>query len=95
MPSTAFSATVPRLLGVHDLTATQAAKLLGVSPQALSDWANGKRRPRLDAIMTVSEFFEIPVERLLKADFADLLAHELSDKARYQRVERKVTQAAG
>ena len=95
MPATAFSATVPRLLGVHNLTAIQAARLLGVSPQALSDWANGKRQPRLDAIVSVSEFFEIPVERLLKADFADLLADELSDKARFQRVERKVTQAAG
>jgi transcriptional regulator with XRE-family HTH domain len=79
-----------RLLGVHRLTGSRASALLGVSPQSLSDWSHGKRDPEPKTLERMSAFFEVPADRLANAEFADLLAHELSDPARFRRVEDRI-----
>lgn len=81
---------LPRLLGVHRLSGTRASALLGVSPQSLSDWSHGKRDPEAETLERIAAFFEVPADRLAKAEFEDLLAHELSDPARFRRVEGKM-----
>ena len=90
-----FPDNLRRLLGVHGLTATQASRLLRVSPQALSDWSHGKRQPGMEAVVRISELFEVPSDRLVKADFGDLLENELADRERFDRVEAKVRGASG
>jgi transcriptional regulator with XRE-family HTH domain len=67
-----------------------AASLLGISAQALSELQSGRRSPSLTTAHAIALFFEVPLDRLLEADFSDLLSHELADPDRYQRVENKI-----
>jgi hypothetical protein len=39
----------------------------------------------------VPRVFEVPVMRLMEADFGDLLENELSDRERFERVESKIS----
>jgi hypothetical protein len=45
---------------------------------------------RIDTLMTVSAFFEVPADRLMTAPFEDLLMNELSDPERFRRIEEKL-----
>jgi transcriptional regulator with XRE-family HTH domain len=79
-----------RLIGMHGRRAREAAGLLGVSAQTVSGWLNQHSRPSFDAGLKITEFFEVPADRLVNDSFADLL-DVLSDKERYERVEAKIT----
>src|SRR5215216_4927465 len=80
---------LPRLLGMHNLSAREASELLGVSQVALSAIATGKRKPSLATLMTLAGFFDVSADKLLTSSFEDLL-DELSDRERYSRVEEKI-----
>jgi transcriptional regulator with XRE-family HTH domain len=88
-----FADNLVRLLGLHALSANFTANLLGVSGATLSAWSNGKATPSLAKAIALAELFQLPTERLLGADFADLLSHELADEDRYQRVEDRIRRA--
>lgn len=90
-----FGENLRRLLGLHDLRGREAARLIGVSPQSLSEWMRGHRHPNLQMLLRVSSFLEIAGERLLQADFRDLLERELQDRARFDRVEAKILKVRG
>ena len=81
---------LPRLLGMHNLSAREASELLNISQVALSAISTGKRKPRLDTLMTVAGFFEVPADRLMTDNFEDLLTSVLCDRERYVRVEEKI-----
>jgi transcriptional regulator with XRE-family HTH domain len=83
-----------RLIGLHALKVstqnqTGAAALIGVSAQALSELQSGTRQPSLRTVQRIAAFFEIPMDRIIEAPFEELLAHELTDPERFQRVEAK------
>lgn len=80
---------LPRLLGIHNLSAREASELLNVSQVALSAISTGKRKPSLETLMTLAGFFEVSADRLMTATFEDLLP-ELCDSERYARVEEKI-----
>jgi len=80
---------LPRLLGLHNLSAREASELLDVSQVALSAISTGKRKPSLSTLMTVAGFFEVSADRLITARFEELLP-ELCDRERYVRVEEKI-----
>jgi transcriptional regulator with XRE-family HTH domain len=84
-----FQDNLPRLLGLHNLSAREASEHLNVSQVALSAISTGKRKPSLDTLMTLAGFFEVSADRLMTAPFEDLLP-ELCDKERYTRVEEKI-----
>jgi transcriptional regulator with XRE-family HTH domain len=85
-----YGDNLARLLGLHRLTAQRAGRLLQISPQAIYEQQAGKRRPALDSVMRTASFFEIPPDRLMSAEFDDLLAHELADPKRFHRVEKRI-----
>jgi transcriptional regulator with XRE-family HTH domain len=85
-----FARNFNHLLGLHLLTATLAKEHLELSAQAISELKAGKRQPSLRTLQKISAFFEIPIDRLLDADFEDLLANELADRERFRRVEAKI-----
>ena len=89
----AFGENLRRLLGVHDIRGREAAQLIGVSPQSLSEWMQGHRRPNLQMLLRVAAFFEISGERLLQAPFGELLAREVADRRRFEVVEAKIAAA--
>jgi transcriptional regulator with XRE-family HTH domain len=47
---------LPRLLGLHNLSAREASEHLNVSQVALSAISAGKRKPSLDTLMTLASF---------------------------------------
>lgn len=48
--------------GVNDFT---VAKAVGFSPVVLSDWKHGKSKPKVDKIMKLAKYFDVPLEELL------------------------------
>jgi transcriptional regulator with XRE-family HTH domain len=86
----AFGENLRRLLGLHDLRGREAARMIGVSPQSLSEWMRGRRQPNLQMLLRVASFVEISGERLLRAPFRELLGRELGDRQRFDRVEAKI-----
>jgi transcriptional regulator with XRE-family HTH domain len=85
-----FTDNFVRLLGLHALSANFAAGLLGVSGATMSSWMNGKSSPSLAKAITIAELFQLSTDRLMGAEFADLLTTELADRERYERVEERI-----
>lgn len=91
--STRFRDNFPRLLGLHGLTQNFAAELLGVSEATVSGWMSGKATPSLSKAIAISDLFGISTDRLIGAKFVDLLANELADPDRFNRVEERIRRA--
>jgi transcriptional regulator with XRE-family HTH domain len=85
-----FSKNLRTLLGVHALTAKEAARLTGVSVNALSSWMTGGRDPSLASMQKLAAFFEVDAFKLLGQYTGSFLLEELADLDRWQRVEDKV-----
>ena len=51
---------------------------------------NGKAMPSLAKAIGIAELFQISTDRLMGAEFADLLEHELADGERFTRVEERI-----
>lgn len=84
---TRFADNLGRLLGLHGLTARQFSMLVDVSESALGKWASGDRNPSFSSALKIGDVFHIPPDRLARADFGDLLEHELADAERYRQAE--------
>ena len=85
-----FADNLSRLLGVHHTSHIQLSKLLGISISAMSKWQMGTRMPSFSTALKVAEFFQVPTDRLARAEFEDLLANELADSDRFKAVEAKI-----
>ena len=85
-----FTDNFVRLLGLHALSQHFTAQLLGVSEATMSAWINGKSTPSLAKAIDIAELFQISTDRLMGAEFSDLLAHELADPERFDRVETRI-----
>lgn len=89
-----FTDNFTRLLGLHGLSQHFAAQLLGVSAATMSAWMNGKSTPSLSKAIAISELFQIPTQRLMGAEFVDLLEHELADSERFKAVDARIRRGA-
>jgi transcriptional regulator with XRE-family HTH domain len=85
-----FTDNFVRLLGLHGLTQHFTAQLLGVSEATMSSWMNGKSTPSLAKAIDIADLFQVSTDRLMGAEFSDLLAHELADPDRFDRVEKRI-----
>jgi transcriptional regulator with XRE-family HTH domain len=88
-----FPDNLNRLLGMHGLTAREAAKILGLSQSTFAKWGTGLRQPSFATALKVGEFFGIAADRLATAAFEDLLQKELADPERFQAVETRIRYA--
>jgi transcriptional regulator with XRE-family HTH domain len=88
--SSRFTDNFVRLLGLHALTQHFTAELLGVSEATVSGWMNGKTTPSLNKAIAVADLFQIGTDRLMGAKFSDLLATDLADPDRFERVEERI-----
>ena len=43
------------------------ADVTGISPSSFTDWKQGKTFPKIDKIMKLSEFFDVPLTYFIKA----------------------------
>jgi transcriptional regulator with XRE-family HTH domain len=85
-----FTDNFIRLLGLHGLTQHFTAQLLGVSEATMSSWMNGKSTPSLAKAIDIAALFQISTDRLMGAEFSELLAEELADPERYDKVEKRI-----
>lgn len=42
------------------------AKETGISKSTFSDWKNGRSKPKIDKLKKIAEYFNVPLEELLK-----------------------------
>lgn len=56
----------------------------------MSSWMRGKSTPSLPKAIDIAELFQISTDRLMGAEFVDLLQHELADPERFERVEKRI-----
>lgn len=50
------------LLDKANKTAYQVSKDTGIPQATLSDWKNGRSKPKFDKLMTLAKYFGVPVE---------------------------------
>lgn len=55
-----------RLIKQRKITAYRVAKETGISQSTLSDWKNGKSTPKVDKLMKIADYLNVPLEELLK-----------------------------
>jgi transcriptional regulator with XRE-family HTH domain len=92
-PDSPFPDNVRRLFGLHALSGSEAAKLLGISQSTIVKWAQGTRAPSFKTALIVGDFFQISADRLATAEFSDLLANELANPERFRTVEQRISRA--
>ena len=85
-----FTDNFVRLLGLHRLSQHFTAQLLEVSEATMSAWMNGKSQPSLGKAIGIADLFQVSTDRLMGAEFTDLLANELADPDRFERVEARI-----
>jgi len=85
-----FSETLPRLMGLHNLSGTRAAALLDMSSQHMWMLVNGRRRPTYERLRAIEELFGIDHDRLVDAPFEELLETEIADRVRYRETEERI-----
>lgn len=85
-----FTDNFVRLLGLHGLSQHFTAQLLGVSEATMSSWMRGRSTPSLAKAIDIAELLQISTDRLMGAEFSDLLEHELADPERFERVESRI-----
>ncbi|HCL03812.1 MAG TPA: XRE family transcriptional regulator [Lachnoclostridium phytofermentans] len=56
------------LLKDRGLTSYKVSKETGIAYATLSDWKNGKSKPKIDKIRTLSLYFNVPVSYFIEAD---------------------------
>ena len=85
-----FRRTLPRLLGMFNLSGMRAAKLLDISSQHMSFLMRGARNPTLKRLRDIGSLFDIDPIRLVDCPFEELLQNELSDPKRYRETEERI-----
>lgn len=59
-----------RLLDEHHLKNADVARATGISNMMLSDWKNGKSKPKMDKLKLIADFFNVPIDYILAGDEA-------------------------
>lgn len=57
-----------RLLEETHKTPYQVSKDTGIATATFTEWKNGKYSPKVDKLMTLSDYFNVPLEYFLKKD---------------------------
>lgn len=54
------------LLVKNNKTAYAVAKETGIAQSVLSDWKNGRSKPKADKLKKIADYFKVPMEQLLE-----------------------------
>ena len=63
---------------IKGLTQYDASKIVGVARTTYADYENGKIQPPIDKIRKISDWLDLPLEKLMNIEYADYA--ELDDK---------------
>ena len=56
---------------IKGLTQYDASKIIGVARTTYADYENGKIQPPIDKIRKISEWLDLPLEKLMKIQYTD------------------------
>ena len=56
------------LLQTKGVITAQVAKDTGIDPSCFSDWKSGKSSPKVDKLLKLAEYFNVPLEYFVKED---------------------------
>lgn len=56
------------LLSKKGLTPYAVSKVTGIPQSTFSDWKKGKSSPKLDKLIKIADFLEVPLEELIKEE---------------------------
>lgn len=51
-----------QLLNETKKTPYRVSKDTGIAQSVLSDWKNGRSKPKFDKLLTLAQYFDVPVE---------------------------------
>jgi transcriptional regulator with XRE-family HTH domain len=90
-----FGDNLHRLVGMHGLTSSEAAKLLEVTPQTFSAWITGKRDPNTSGLVSIRELFEVDALTMIDSRPEEFIPSMTmgGNLARYERVEARINAA--
>lgn len=54
-----------KLLEERGITAYKVSKETGVATATLTEWKNGTYQPKVDKLMLIAKFFDVPIEYFL------------------------------
>lgn len=57
-----------KLLEERGITAYKVSKETGVATATLTEWKNGTYQPKVDKLMLIAKFFDVPIEYFLTED---------------------------
>lgn len=55
-----------KLLAERNLTAYKVAQDTGVATATLTAWKKGKYKPKVDKLLTLAKYFDVPLEYFLE-----------------------------
>lgn len=55
-----------KLLEERNLTAYRVSKDTGISTATLTEWKNGKYNPKLNKLMVLADYFNVPLEYFVR-----------------------------
>lgn len=55
-----------RLINESGVTAYRVAKDTGIAPTIFSDWKTGKSKPKVDKLIILAKYFDVPIEYFLE-----------------------------
>ena len=54
------------LLRKNDTTPYRVSKATGIATATLSDWKNGRSKPKVDKLKILADYFGVPIEYFLE-----------------------------
>lgn len=59
------------LLKTHGVTMYRVAKETGVAQSTLSEWKNGKFTPKVDKLVKIAKYFDVPLSYFIEENTQD------------------------
>lgn len=88
MPNHAIGDNLAKLAGMYGLPLSDLAKVLGVSPQSVAAWKNGRSLPGTPALIRIGEVFEVDSLALGSPTFGAIVGK--TDKEQYDHISAKL-----
>lgn len=55
-----------KLLKEHDVRTSDVVKATGLTSSTIYDWKAGRYQPKVDKLITIAEYFNVPLETFIK-----------------------------
>ncbi|MDH6367164.1 MULTISPECIES: helix-turn-helix transcriptional regulator [unclassified Breznakia] len=56
------------LINEKGITSYKVSKDTGISTATLSDWKQGRSKPKIDKLMILAKYFDVPLEHFIETD---------------------------